>query len=98
MMQSATVLIKNIDYDAARIGIASYAESGTTRGVLLPIGGELLVRHYGELYQGEFEFYARQRNDGLIPGNQLRVAGIDYDITAIRDYAKVVVCLLRKAL
>lgn len=98
MMQSATVLVKNIEYDAARTGIVSYAEAGTTRGVLLPIGGELLVRHYGELYQGEFEFYARQRNNGLNPGNQLRVACIDYDITAIRDYAKVIVCLLKKAL
>lgn len=65
MMQSATVLVKNIEYDATRTGIVSYAEAGTTRGVLLPIGGELLVRHYGELYQGEFEFYARQRNNGL---------------------------------
>jgi hypothetical protein len=98
MMQSAAVLVKSVAYDAARIGIVSYTESGTTRGVMLPIGGELLQRQYGELYPGEFEFYARRRNAGLLPGNQLRIGGVDYDITAIRDYVKVVVCLLRKAL
>ena len=98
MMQTGVVLVKTIAYDAARSGIVSYSANGTTRGVMLPIGGELLQRQYGELYLGEFEYYARQRNAGLIPGNQLRIGGIDYDITAIRDYAKVVVCLLRKAL
>ena len=85
MMQSATVLAKTVTYDAARSGLASYSEAGASRGVLLPIGGE-------------FEFYARQRNAGLVPGNRLRLAGLVYDITAIRDYAKVVVCLLRRAL
>ena len=98
MMQFATVLVKSIEYDTARAGIVSYTEDGSTRGVMLPIGGELLIRQYGEQYPGEFEFYARQRNAGLVPGNQLRLAGIDNDITAIRDYAKVIVCLLRKAL
>lgn len=98
MMQSATVLAKTVTYDAARSGLASYSEAGASRGVLLPIGGELLLRQYGEQYLGEFEFYARQRNAGLAPGNRLRLAGLVYDITAIRDYAKVVVCLLRRAL
>ena len=98
MMQSVAVLVKSVTYDAARSGSASYSEAGASRGILLPIGGELLLRQYGEQYLGEFEFYARQRNAGLVPGNRLRIGGIDYDITAIRDYAKVVVCLLRRVL
>lgn len=96
-MNPATVRVRQTTYDAARSGLASYSESGMVRGVLLPIGGELLLRQYGELYLGEFEFYARQRNAGLVPGNQLRISGTDYDITAIRDYGKVIVCLVRRA-
>ena len=47
MMQSATVLAKTVTYDAARSGLASYSEAGASRGVLLPIGGEIFGRISG---------------------------------------------------
>jgi len=97
-MQTATVGVKTIVYDATRTGTESFPDSGTIRGTMLPIGGEMLYRQYGETYRGEFEFYSRTRNAGLVMGNQLTVAGVAYLISGVRDYGKVVVCLLRKAM
>ena len=95
MRQSiATVLVKSVEYDDRRTGMVSYAGTATVRGTLLPTGGQIVQKIYGQEYAGEFEFYARQRNAGLAAGNRLRIGSVDYDIVAIRDYGKVVTCLL----
>ena len=92
----ATVLIRTVEYDERRTGLPDYSGTATVRGTLLPTGGEIVQKQYGQEYAGEFEFYARQRNAGLVQGSRLRIATLDYDIVAIRDYGKVVTCLLRR--
>ena len=56
-----------------------------------------LQKQYGQEYSGEFEFYTKKRNAYLLAGNQLQIAGVDYDIVAVRDYIKAITLLLVKA-
>lgn len=93
----ATVMQQQIEYDAARRGTVYYDSAGTISGTFIPTGGTVVQRQYGQEYAGDFEFYTKKRHSGLLVGNQLQIAGVDYDIVAVRDYVKAITVLLKKA-
>ena len=70
--------------------------TGAVMGVLLPTGGTIVQRQYGLEYAGEFEFYTKRRNAGLIEGNRLVIGAKTYDIVGVRDYVKAITCLLKE--
>ena len=93
----ATVMQKGIEYDAARKADVYFDAAGTISGTFIPTGGTIVQRQYGQEYAGDFEFYTKKRNAALMAGNQLQIAGVDYDIVAVRDYVKAITVLLKRA-
>jgi hypothetical protein len=93
----ATVMAKQIAYDAARVADVYFEPAGTISGTFIPTGGTVVQRQYGQEYAGDFEFYTKKRHVGLIVDNQLQISGVDYDIVAVRDYVKAITVLLKKA-
>ena len=92
----ATVMQKAIEYDSARRGTVFFDASGTINGTFLPTGGTVVQRQYGQEYAGDFEFYTKKRHAGIVVGNQLQIASVNYDIVAVRDYVRAITVLLTR--
>lgn len=81
------------------VTVVTYPTSaGNVTGVLLPTGGEIVQKQYGQEYSGEFEFYTKCRDASLLPGNRLKIGDKWYDIKGIRDYVKAITCLLSEVI
>ena len=92
----ATVRQRTIEYDAARRGVVYFDTAGTISGTFIPTGGVVVQKQYGQEYAGDFEFYTKKRHAGLVVGNQLQIASVNYDIVAVRDYVKAITVLLKR--
>ena len=98
MKITATIYQRQEIIEAGVVSVDFPVSPGTAAGVMLPTGGELAQRIYGVVVPVEFTFFTKTRNAGILEGNRLEIASVQYEILYIADYQKIQSVLLKKVI